>query len=332
MLAKHAVRAAWYSVCIFATLFSYGCLCGDSGKPPELTHPGLRRITDTGEFNQSDPAWSPDGQWLVVVGERGQLPVREIQLVEIATGNVTQLTEENDLSSNNGAPDWSPDGGHILFTSDEFGQYGVGFLDLDSKQMTYLAYGYEAEWSPDGEKVAVAGPPPPDFVASDSADTFEIIVRDLRSGQNQSIFSLVTPNVWLGGMDWGNGNQIAISFQAREDAYPTPYNRDILMVNGDGSGLSGIIATEEDETSPTWSPDGKMIAYAKGDHPLERYLWVSNADGSCTLQLMDVEGIVTPAWSPDGQKIAFAHYGYLYLLDSTVEPIAERLKRLDCRE
>ncbi len=53
---------------------------------------------------------------------------------------------------------------------------------------------------------------------------------------------------------------------------------------------------------PTWSPDGKKIAFDSGF-----YIWVVDADGSNLTQLTPHHGAY-PAWSPDGSKIAYSHH------------------------
>jgi len=55
-------------------------------------------------------------------------------------------------------------------------------------------------------------------------------------------------------------------------------------------------------SSPTWSPDGRKIAFIFGA-PLDYELRVINADGSGRRTL--AQGADHPVWSPDGQKIAF---------------------------
>ena len=69
---------------------------------------------------------------------------------------------------------------------------------------------------------------------------------------------------------------------------------------------------------PTWSPDGKSIAYASG-MPDNEGIWVVGADGANPHQLSGCKaGDATPCaagsdfgpgWSPDGKSIAFAR-GY----------------------
>jgi Tol biopolymer transport system component len=86
-------------------------------------------------------------------------------------------------------------------------------------------------------------------------------------------------------------------------------NGDIYVVNTDGTGLKRLTNDPHLEDGPTWSPDGRRIAYAHW--PSNRTgagntIWVMNADGTGKKQLTrgDVSGNA-PEWSPDGKQIAF---------------------------
>ena len=86
-------------------------------------------------------------------------------------------------------------------------------------------------------------------------------------------------------------------------------NGDIYVVNTDGTGLKRLTNGPSWEDHPTWSPDGRRIAYAQwqGDNAAEGAdIWVMNADGSGKVRLTTgtVRG-VWPTWSPDGRHIAF---------------------------
>jgi Tol biopolymer transport system component len=93
-----------------------------------------------------------------------------------------------------------------------------------------------------------------------------------------------------------------------EDFSPTwsPDGREIAFVRGeavfvmraDGTDVRQLTAWNFDEASPDWSPDGRRIAFSRG-----RDLWVMNADGT-EQRLLHARGR-DPAWSPDGGRIAF---------------------------
>ena len=61
----------------------------------------------------------------------------------------------------------------------------------------------------------------------------------------------------------------------------------------------------DDGSSPTWSPDGKIIAFTTwsgGKHTINSI----SADGS-NRTLISYEGGFGPRWSPDAKKIAFVY-------------------------
>ena len=62
--------------------------------------------------------------------------------------------------------------------------------------------------------------------------------------------------------------------------------------------------SQVDGHSPSWSPDGKRLAFDDG-----RRIGIINADGSGLRYLTHPKGRdVEPAWSPDGHTIAFVRY------------------------
>jgi TolB protein len=91
----------------------------------------------------------------------------------------------------------------------------------------------------------------------------------------------------------------------------------IYVANADGTGTPQQITSDQSEpgiwssdTDPTWSPDGKQIAFVRtlGDGSSTRSaIWrVELATGSMTSVYMTGDlDLAEPAWSPDGTRIAF---------------------------
>lgn len=77
----------------------------------------------------------------------------------------------------------------------------------------------------------------------------------------------------------------------------------IGTVGPDGRGYKRI--TAGDDSTPSWSPDGSRIAFARRSGG-QSDVWVVNADGSRLRRLTSAPGAEShPSWSPDGSKIAY---------------------------
>jgi Tol biopolymer transport system component len=89
-----------------------------------------------------------------------------------------------------------------------------------------------------------------------------------------------------------------------------------INASGIGSAPMRLTQDEQDETDPSWSPDGTRLAY-QGDRDGSA-VYVINADGSGEKRLSPTPGLdVTPSWSADGTKIIYAR---LYSAPQPGEP------------
>jgi Tol biopolymer transport system component len=89
----------------------------------------------------------------------------------------------------------------------------------------------------------------------------------------------------------------------RDDQYSQIY-----VANADGTGEKRITKiTTGDSCGPTWSRDGKKIAFYSYSRPHPSHdpaIWVMDPDGGNMKKL--AEHAVTPTWSPNDKQIAFA--------------------------
>jgi TolB protein len=100
-----------------------------------------------------------------------------------------------------------------------------------------------------------------------------------------------------------SGQQIngKIAFTSDRDG-----NREIYVMNPDGTGQTNITHNPAQERGAAWSPDGTKIAFTSDRFGAED-IFVMNADGSSQTRLTNhPSDDFTPSWAPDGRRLVFA--------------------------
>ena len=150
------------------------------------------------------------------------------------------------------------------------------------------------EWSPDGTKLA--------YTSSTGSFPSELSVMNANgSGVNRLTADGSEP-AWS-----PDGSKIAF-VRYREKPIPTgsAILGQIYVMNADGSGVRQLISTPFEMRGPSWSPDGRKIAFSGPLYAGDSVgIYVMNADGT-NRQRLTTNGDFSPAWSPNGSKIAFS--------------------------
>lgn len=241
-----------------------------------------------------DPAVSPDRRRIVSV--RGNQLV-EVYGSDINGRGVRRLTRAPGQFPSSFSPSFSPDSRSILWFKNggDSGEDGLYLMNADGTGQRQLTGdgGQEPVFSPSGALIAYRL----DGISIANADGSgsHVIVGD----QNRATTN--PPGHYLevnNEPSWApDGQRLAFARRTRTDTIvcnPAPPNCtpeattdtsiDVFSVNSDGTDVRQLTATPEvDEVDPSYSPDGRMIAYYR--KPTDRgdefgEIWVMNADGS----------------------------------------------------
>ncbi|MEZ4273542.1 MAG: hypothetical protein R3C68_19525, partial [Myxococcota bacterium] len=83
-------------------------------------------------------------------------------------------------------------------------------------------------------------------------------------------------------------------------------NLDIFLRDVDGSAVRRLTSHSTNDMDPTFSPDGKHIAWVAQYQDVKGDIWVMDADGKNKRRLTNRLGAErAPAWSGDGKRIFF---------------------------
>jgi Tol biopolymer transport system component len=185
-----------------------------------------------------------------------------------------QQTDDQDVD-----PVFSPDGKSVLFTSTRGGKAGIWRMGLDGSKLERICDGDQAEWSPNGAKIALRRGE-------------GILTRELAGGSEK----VLTPAEWphCSGPAWSPDGK-SIAFAARWEA-----GNAIYLVGADG-GKPTKVYDKQGACEPHWSPDGGRIVYET-----ETHICTVNPDGTKNRLITYFGGVQRYArYSPDGKQIVF---------------------------
>ena len=80
-------------------------------------------------------------------------------------------------------------------------------------------------------------------------------------------------------------------------------------MDANGDNPVNLTASSENESAPSWSPDGQRIAYVCQLGEEDEQICLMNADGTDQVPLTDGFRFARdPVWTPDGSRILFTAF------------------------
>ncbi len=233
-------------------------------------------------------AWSADGLQ-IAFGRSAGGSASEIWIVPADGGMPTRLSEQP-IGVFNAEPVFTPDGRHVILSSNRGGATNLWAIPLDGGTPTQLTTGPGPDASPSiAENGMVA------FL--NSRWRSGLIVTDTSRGESRTLLTH-WPYLWSPALS-PDGTTVAFSRAETGGLWH------IWTVPSGGGSARQITSSETGELYPRYTPDGSAIVYHSWGEP-HRIWKVALAGGPP--EPITPEGAANEAWadpSPDGRELAF---------------------------
>ena len=267
------------------------------------------------------PVWSPDGTKLAFLRQYAPEGYVERTTLYVARGDGSQARSLSVSAADPwGAPVWAPKGGRLAYASEQTGQIETIAVDGSGRRRVTREPGDSVltpfAWSADARRILYAASVSPEhshiWTMSPAGTGFKRLTRSRRDEGHPA---------------WSpDGRQVAFTrwFAPNEHKDATGA---IYTIRRDGTHEKHLLGGPKagySASHPTWSPDGKRIAFVRISLDFEDTgLFVADADGSHVRRIADAGDFdsyySTPAWSPGGRRIAYTSGGMMFSSTRTVD-------------
>lgn len=261
----------------------------------------LKRHTYAEIGGDNDADLTSDGNRLVFSSTRHNIKP-DLYVKTVDGTAVTQLT--GDPASDVQAV-FSPDDGRVAFASDRTGNWDIWVVSLDGGQPFQITSGLADEvhpsWSPDGSKIVYCSLPT-------RGGQWELWIADTDRGSGKKFIGYGLFPVWS-----PLGDKILYQ-RARERGSNLFSIWTVTLVDGEPRYPTEVASSaHEAYVLPTWSVDGRQIAFSSVNEPgpdelslpssvTPMDIWIMWADSRGKVRLTDGHtGNFAPVFAPDGR-------------------------------